>query len=122
MSNMVHLVHKHKLSLLCRASAFGSPAANASEAIMDRSIRQLGLFDTSGESIEFDSQYTYSWFGSILQLNTNLQQHFNRKPDADKLDSILSLCPLQRRDWCSDLLVRHEATDDLTVPSTGFYP
>ena len=33
------------------------------------------------------------------------------------------MCPLQRRDWCIDLLARHEATDvlDLTVPSTGSY-
>ena len=31
--NMVHLVHKHKLGMLCRASAFGNSAASSAKSI-----------------------------------------------------------------------------------------
>jgi hypothetical protein len=121
--NMVHLVHKHKLGMLCRASTYGNPAASSAKSIMDRAIRQQGLYDTSGVAVGFDNQYTHSWFGSILQLNELLSHTFTRKPDPDRPISVLSLCAPHHREWCIEMLACHDITDvlDITLPSTGAY-
>ena len=52
--DILEIVHKQKLGMLCRASTHASPAAQASKAIMDRAIRQQGLFETSGMGIQYD--------------------------------------------------------------------
>ena len=49
--DILQIVHKLKLGMICRASTYSSPAAQASKAIMDRAIRQQGLFETSGVGV-----------------------------------------------------------------------